>query len=262
MDLALGSIISDFWNDQLAEHGRHWLFLVLLGFVGSFAFIRMSTRLMRSPRVPWWPGSIDSGGVHVHHLVFGIVLMMAAGAISFAGFATDVIYGICAVAFGIGVGLTIDEFALWVHLDDVYWAEEGRRSIDATLIAVAALALILLGVRPFEIDSGSAAQVAVSLAGLTLHFACVAICFLKHRMVHGLVGLFVPPLDVYGAVRLGKPDSPWARRFYGERNPRKQAEAEQRFRAGRRTDRFKEAVRTAIGGSTETEYLAKIGRDK
>ena len=262
MGSVLASFISDFWNDQLVEHGRQWLFLVLLGFVGSFAFIRMSTRLMRSPRVPWWPGSIESSGVHLHHLVFGIVLMMAAGTISFAGFATDPIYGVCAVAFGIGVGLTIDEFALWVHLDDVYWAEEGRRSIDATVIAVAGLALILIGVRPFDVDTGSTARIAASLTGLMLHFVCVAICFLKSRMAHGLVGLFLPPLDLYGAVRLGKPTSPWARRFYGERNPKKQAKAEQRFHPGRRTDRFKEAVRTAIGGSTETDYLAKIGREE
>ena len=262
MGPALASLISDFWNDQLVEHGRQWVFLVLLGFVGSFAFIRMSTRLMRSPRVPWWPGSIESGGVHVHHLVFGIVLMMAAGTISFGGFATDVIYGICAVLFGIGMGLTIDEFALWVHLDDVYWAEEGRRSIDATVIAVAGLALILLGVRPFEFDTGSAGEIAASLALLLFHFTCVAICFLKHRMAHGFVGLLIPVFDVYGAVRLGKPGSPWARRFYGERNPRKQARAERRFRPDRRTERFKESVRTAIGGATETEYLAKIGRDE
>jgi hypothetical protein len=59
----------ELWNDQLVEHGRHWLFLVLLGFVVSFAFIRMSTRLMRSPRVPWWPGSVNTGGVHLHHPV-------------------------------------------------------------------------------------------------------------------------------------------------------------------------------------------------
>ena len=155
--MTLASFISDFWDDQLVAHDRQWLFLVLLGFVGSFAFIRMSTRLMRSPRVPWWPGSVVSeGGVHVHHLVFGIVAMMVAGTISFAGFAVSPIYEICAFVFGVGIGLTIDEFALWVHLDDVYWAEEGRRSIDATVIAASALFLILLGVRPFDFDDGSA----------------------------------------------------------------------------------------------------------
>ena len=71
--------------------------------------------------------------------------MMVAGTISFAGFATSPLYELCALFFGIGIGLTIDEFALWVHLDDVYWAEDGRRSIDATVIAASALGLVLLG---------------------------------------------------------------------------------------------------------------------
>jgi lysyl-tRNA synthetase class 2 len=256
--IPVANFISDFWNDQLVEHDRQWLFLVLLGFVGAFAFIRMSTRLMRSPRVPWWPGSVETGGVHVHHLVFGIVTMMVAGTISFAGFATSPLYEICAVFFGIGIGLTIDEFALWVHLDDVYWAEEGRRSIDATVIAALSLCLILLGVRPFEIDGGSLGAVLASAAILLFHFAMVAICFAKHRMFHGIVGFLIPPFAIYGACRLGKPGSPWARRFYGERNPRKQERAERRFRADRRSDRFKEGVRTAIGGSTEAVYEEKI----
>ena len=259
MSVPIASFISDFWNDQLVEHDRQWLFLVLVGFVGSFAFIRMSTRLMRSPRAPWWPGSIVSeGGVHVHHLVFGIVMMMVAGTISFAGFAVSPIYEICAVFFGIGIGLTIDEFALWVHLDDVYWAEDGRRSIDATMIAAAGLVLILLGVRPFEVDDGSAAAVLISVALLLFHFAMVAICFYKQRMLHGLIGFLLPPLALYGACRIGKPESPWARRFYGERAPYKQAKAERRFRAGRRTDRLKESARDAIGGSTTDVYEAKV----
>ncbi len=261
MTLGPATFISDFWNDQLVANDRQWLFLVLLGFVGSFAFIRMSTRLMRSPRVPWWPGSIESGGVHVHHLVFGIVLMMLAGAISFAGFAVSPIYEICALCFGIGIGLTIDEFALWVHLDDVYWADEGRQSIDATVIAASVLGLILIGVRPFDWDDTSAGALAASLALLLFHFAMVAICFAKHRMLHGLIGFLVPPLAIYGAWRIGKPDSAWARRFYGERHPKKQAKAERRFHPGRRTERFKDAVRTAIGGSTEDVYEAKIGRE-
>ena len=53
MDSVLASFISDFWNDQLVERGRQWLLLVLLGFVGSFAFIRMSTRVARSREAPW-----------------------------------------------------------------------------------------------------------------------------------------------------------------------------------------------------------------
>jgi hypothetical protein len=253
------SILSDFWNDELVAHDRQYVFLVLAGFLVSFGFIRLSTRLMRSPRVPWWPGSVVSeGGVHVHHLVFGITLMMLAGTVSFAGFATSPWYEICAALFGVGMGLTIDEFALWVYLDDVYWAKEGRSSIDATVIAAAFLGLILIGTSPFDVDTGSAADVLATVAGASLHLFFVATCFLKQRVLHGVVGFFIPPLAIYGACRIGKPTSPWARRFYGERNPDKQAKAERRFHPGRRTDRIKERFRDAIGGATSEEYEARM----
>jgi hypothetical protein len=256
------SFISDFWNDQLVASDRQYLFLVLVGFVGSFAFIRMSTRLMRSPRVPWWPGSVVSeSGVHVHHLVFGIVTMMVAGTISFAGFATSPYYEICAVLFGIGAGLTIDEFALWVHLEDVYWAKEGRSSVDATVIGVALIGLVLLGVQPFEVSTGSVGAVIGTAVGIALSVISVLVCFAKQRLMHGMFGVLVAPLAFYGALRIGKPNSPWARRFYGERNPAKQVKSERRFHPGRRTDRFKERLRDAIGGTTQAEYEAKQARE-
>ncbi len=132
---------------------------MFVGFILSFAFIRTSTRLMRSPKVPWWPGSVVSdSGVHLHHLVFGIVTMMVAGTLGFAALGHSPYAEICAFAFGVGAGLTIDEFALWVHLEDVYWAEEGRSSIDATVIAAAAMMLVLLGFSPFSFDTGSPAR--------------------------------------------------------------------------------------------------------
>jgi hypothetical protein len=253
-------MVTDFWNDQLVEHGRQYLFLVLLGFVGAFAFIRLSTRLMRSPRVPWWPGSVVSdSGVHVHHLVFGIVTMMAAGTISFAGFATSPWYEICAVFFGIGMGLTIDEFALWVYLEDVYWADEGRRSIDATVIATAFLGLIIIGTAPFDVETGSSIDVVATVIAAGAQLTIVGICFAKQRIAHGAIGFFIPPLAIYGACRIGKPTSPWARRFYGERRPEKQAKSAARFAPGRRTDRFKERVRDAIGGVTGEQYEARRG---
>jgi hypothetical protein len=255
------SFISDFWDDQLVAHDRQWLFLVLLGLLLSFGFIRLSTRLMRSPRVPWWPGSIVSdGGVHVHHLVFGIVLMILAGTISFAGFATSPIYEICAFAFGVGIGLTIDEFALWLYLDDVYWSERGRSSVDAAVLAASFLGLVLIGVRPFDVSGDDVGAVIGSVITVAITLGTVLICFAKERLWHGAFGFFIGPLAIYGACRLGKPDSPWAKRYYGERNPEKQAKAEERFRPGRRTERVKEWLRDAIGGSTETEYLEKIER--
>jgi len=246
--MSTASIFSEFWG-RLARHDEQGLFLVLAGFILSFAFIRMSTRLMRSPKVPWWPGSIVSdSGVHLHHLVFGIVTMMAAGALGFLAFGNSPWTEICAFVFGVGVGLTIDEFALWVYLDDVYWAEEGRSSIDATVIAAAGMGLILLGFTPFTIESGSFGAVAGSVLSAVVVFLLVAICFAKGRVMHGTVGFFVFPVAFYGASRLGKPGSAWARRRYAGRRPAKQLRAEARFPPDRRTERFKEAFRDLVGG--------------
>lgn len=242
------SIFTEFW-DRISEHELQGLYLVLMGFLLSFAFIRMSTRLMRSPKVPWWPGSIVSdGGVHVHHLVFGIVTMMIAGAGGFACFGDSPWMEIFAFAFGVGAGLTIDEFALWVYLEDVYWAEEGRSSIDATVIAAAAMMLALLGFTPFTIEDGSIGAILGTVLSALIVFLLVAICFAKKRVMHGAIGFFVFPIALYGACRLGKPDSAWARRRYGERRPKKQARAEARFPPDRRTDRFKNAFRDIVGG--------------
>jgi hypothetical protein len=253
------SIFTDAW-DKLAERDRQYLFLLLLGFLGAFGFIRLSTRLMRSPKVPWWPGSIKTGGgVHVHHLVFGIVAMMVAGALSFAiPEASQPWYSIYAVVFGIGMGLTIDEYALWLRLDDVYWAREGRSSIDAALIAVVFLALVLLAATPSEISTDTFDDFAATFGAALVHFGWVVICLVKQRFSNALIGTFIPFVAPYAALRLGKPDSPWAKRFYGARNPRKQARAERRFRPDRRTDVFKERLRDAIGGVTEEEYQARL----
>jgi hypothetical protein len=246
--VSTASILTNFW-DQLVEHEEQGLFLVFAGFILSFAFIRMSTRLMRSPKVPWWPGSVVSdSGVHLHHLVFGIVTMMAAGTLGFATLGHSPWLEIFAFAFGVGAGLTIDEFALWVYLDDVYWAEEGRSSIDATVIAAAGMVLLLLGFTPFNVDTSSPVEIIASVLTALLVFTMVAICFAKQRLLHGWVGFFFLPIAIYGAWRLGKPGSAWARKRYGERNPEKQKGAEARFPPDRRTDRFKNAFRDIVGG--------------
>jgi hypothetical protein len=251
------SIFSDLWDD-LVKHDRQALFVVLVAFLASFGFIRISARMIRSPRFSWWPGSVVSdSGVHLHHLVWGICLMMAGGALGFAFFDASPGREVCAGIFGVGAGLTIDEFALWVYLDDVYWAKEGRSSIDAAVIAAVAMLLILFGARPFEIGGSNAGKVITTVGVAAIVIVVSAISFGKYRLLHGAIGLFILPVAIYGAVRLGKPNSTWAKRFYGERNPRKQAKAERRFRPDRWTSELKERFRDAIGGATEEEYLAK-----
>jgi hypothetical protein len=242
------SIVSEFWNEHILANNRQGVFLVLVGFILSFAFIRMSTRLMRSPKVPWWPGSVVSeSGVHLHHLVFGIVTMMIAGTLGFAAHGESPWAEICGFLFGVGAGLTIDEFALWVYLDDVYWAEEGRSSIDATVIAAAAMGLVVMGVNPLDTGTDSEGWAALIVSGLLLVLV-VSICFFKARKLHGIIGFFVFPIALYGACRIGKPDSAWGRRRYGTRKPKKQLKAEKRFPPDRRTDRVKDAFRDIVGG--------------
>jgi hypothetical protein len=259
---ATASILSDFWNDQLVAHDRQALFLVLVSFLGSFAFIRLSARLGRSPRAPWWPGSVvTDGGVHLHHLVWGICLMLAGGALGFALYDSSPWLEVCACVFGIGAGLTIDEFALWVYLDDVYWAKEGRSSIDAAVVAAGGMLLVLFGARPFEVASGSVAEVIAGLIGVAILLGLSAVCFVKQRVLHGAVGVFFFPIAAYGAARIAKPGSPWASHFYDERNPGKQAKAEKRFRPERRTERLKERFRDAVGGETTDVYEAKLAEE-
>ncbi len=260
--LPVATLYKDLWLDQVVNEHREGVFLVLVGFILSFAFIRMSTRIMRSPRFAWWPGSVVSdSGVHIHHLVFGICLMMLAGTIGFASYGYSPWFEISAALFGIGAGLTIDEFALWVYLEDVYWSEEGRKSVDATVIAAAGMLLLLFGFEPFDFTTSSAGEVISSFAGAALVFAMVAICFAKGRIMHGWIGFFALPVAIYGAARIGKPDSPWGRRFYEERRPEKQAKALARFRLDRRTERFKQRFRDIVGGATEAEYEANLVGD-
>jgi hypothetical protein len=250
------SIFSNFWN-QLVKNDEQGLFLVLAGFLLSFGFIRMSTRLMRSDRVSWWPGSVVSdSGVHLHHLVFGIVTMLVAGTLGFVALGKSPYAEICAFLFGVGGGLTVDEFALWVYLDDVYWAEQGRSSIDATVIAAAGMLLLLLGFSPLSFNTGSVSGAIGSITAAAVLFGLVAICFAKQRILHGTIGFFVFPIAIYGAARIGKPNSPWARRWYGKRRPEKRLKAERRFPPDRRTERFKNAFRDIVGGKPSAGVAA------
>jgi len=196
-----------------AAPGTGTAFLVLAAFVLSFLLIRTSARLTRS--VSWWPGGVQTGGVHVHHLVWGICLMMLAGFLGFAVPLDPPWWHLVAATFGVGAGFTMDEFALWVHLDDVYWSQEGRTSFDAVVIAVAFAGLIVVGTTPFGLDDP--ASVAGTAGAVVVVLVLSVMCILKGRILLGVVGLFIPLAGLVGAVRLGHPTSPWGRRRYAGR---------------------------------------------
>ena len=211
-------------------------FILLGAFLLSFVLIRISTRLMRSPKVPWWPGSIKTGGgLHLHHLVFGIVLMLLFGFLAIAVYLPNPWWDLVAAGFGVGAGLTLDEYALWLHLDDVYWAEEGRRSVDAVIIAAVLGGLILLGARPLT-SSDTSSTIGIVFAVIVVLVFCAA-ALLKGRTMLGIIGLVFPPAAVWGLMRLARPDSPWARWRYpadGRRMRRAIVRAERQQRRYRR----------------------------
>jgi hypothetical protein len=220
----------------LDEPGQRAGFVVLGAFLASFLFIRTSARLIRSPRVTWWPGSVKTkGGLHIHHLVWGIVLILSAGFLSFALEPGSPWNEIFAALFGVGAGLTLDEFALWVHLEDVYWTQEGRASLDAVVIATLLGGLIVLGLAPFDLANQSSAVSSLALVVAVDVLLC-ALAILKGKPILGLLGVFIPFASLAGAIRLASPTSPWARRFYpadGHKQARSQARFE-RIRARRR----------------------------
>jgi hypothetical protein len=247
--MVLATFPADQWQEYVQEPGREGIFLVLAAFLGSFVFIRTSARLSRSERFPWWPGSVVTGGVHLHHLVWGICLMMAGGTLGFALGGQAPWFQVAAVVFGIGVGLTFDEFALWVYLRDVYWAREGRQSIDAVAITAAFMGLIFLGINPLQIATGDDVLATLVSLGYTLGALVVTgVCFAKGRFFHGFGTLVFPPVGLWALVRLGKPGSPWARWRYVDRDPERLRKAEARFGAHRRSAMIVERLRAAIGG--------------
>ncbi len=235
----LAEIILEFEGESFLGEEATRSGLILLGsFLVSFLFIRTSARLMRSPKVSWWPGSVKTeGGLHVHHLVFGIVLILIMG-FALALRPDSPWAEIAAAGFGIGAGLTLDEYALWLHLEDVYWAEEGRRSVDAVVIATLVGGLLLIGFIPFGTEDGVVPIVLSVLAAL----AVSAVAVFKGKVVCGVGGMLLPLVSLVAAIRLAEPDSPWARRRYAP-GSRKLARATARYaRHTRRYQRFQDRV--------------------
>jgi hypothetical protein len=237
--------IGHIYDEVVADHGRQRAFICLAAFLISFLLIRTSARMTR--RFTWWPGGVKTeSGVHLHHLVWGICLMLAAG---FLGVSIHFDYpwgGILAGVFGVGAGLTMDEFALWTRLEDVYWSEAGRSSLEAIGFVTVLGALVVIGVQPFKLeDPGSAIAVSAAIA-VPLFVSFLA--FLKRRILLGAVGLFVFPVGLYGAVRLAHPESPWARWFY-KPGSRRLARARERYDdPARWSARARRRLEDAVGG--------------
>jgi len=203
------------------------LFVCFAAFLVTFVVTRVITRMIRAGKGPFRDNVSDSG-LHVHHAVPGIILLVV-GAFIAVGTESDAWTIVAAVLVGMGTSLVLDEFALILHLEDVYWSDEGRISVEMVSLAIACLGLALIGIRPFDLGkSGVGAAGVVILVAATL--ASILGCVTKGKYKLALFGCFVPLAAVVGTFRLARPGSRWARRRYA---PEKLARAAER---ARRTD--------------------------
>jgi hypothetical protein len=223
---ALWHDIQRAYETHIEAAGKELHFLLLLSFLCSFGFIRTSAHMIRA-QVSWWPGNVQTkGGTHIHHLVWGILLIMTMGYVGLSFDLGTPWIELVVIVFGIGMGLTLDEFALWLNLKDVYWQQQGRQSIDAVVVTATLLVISLLGLQ-FWIDVREAILLALGIGGESfvgdesalflvafqlLGAGLAVVCFLKGKPMIGIVGVFIPIVALYGAVTKAKPDSRWERR--------------------------------------------------
>jgi hypothetical protein len=176
----------------------------------TFALTRLYTRLARRHR---WGGS-RIGDVHVHHMVLGLVLVLASGMVDISLALDGPSRDFVAVVFGVGSAFILDEFALTFHLRDVYWSEEGRRSIDACIMWLLLGLMLLVGVSPFGIHDQTVVPRTIGVVVVVISIVLSLITCLKGKLTLGLISVFVPPVGIITASRLARPGSIWAQRMY------------------------------------------------
>jgi hypothetical protein len=138
-------VLGRIYRFHFQSERRERLFLASLGFLVTFAVVRGITAMIRAGVGPLH--NVSAGGLHIHHLVWGILLLLVVGYVwlSEIGVGSSWVASLTAIAFGVGAALTLDEFALWLNLQDVYWERQGRESVDAVVLFAALLSVGIWG---------------------------------------------------------------------------------------------------------------------
>ncbi|HEV8104308.1 MAG TPA: hypothetical protein VGP69_11300 [Gaiellaceae bacterium] len=202
--------------------GREPLLLMLSASLLTLAATRLYTRLARVRQ--WRSGHL--GDVHVHHMVLGSVLTLICGMLEIAFQPRDIGVDVLAIGFGVGAAFVLDEFALSVHLRDVYWTPEGRHSIEVSLVWTLLGLLLLTGLAPFGLHDQTEVPRIVGFAVVIVAIGLSIVTCLKGKLTLGLLSIFIPPVGLFSAWRLARPGSIWAQLFY---SPEQLARAGERF---------------------------------
>lgn len=269
----------EWFRDDIIGRGRLPLLCCLLAFLVTFLVTRAVVRYIRSQAdnvgaSRWWqPRNLRIGSKHIHHVVFGVVLVLVSGVTLVAAgpHGHEPQFSVSAIAFGIGAALVLDEYALILHLSDVYWEEDGRASVDAVFAAAAVTGLLVLGFHPLTFllstwhDTSSQVIHAGLIAGLVMSLPLGVMVLLKGKVWTGLIGMFFFPLLVVGAVRLSRPHAPWARWRYLPDRERMHRALERERRLRRPVIAAKLWLQDAIAGRpqlpTERAVDAELDRD-
>jgi len=132
-------------HEHIADRPRRRLFLASVSFFLTFAIVRGMVFCIRHQIPPFH--YIIMNGRHIHHLVPGILILLAVGYGWLCEFGTGsdassiFASGLMSLLYGVGAALTLDEFALWLNLEDVYFVRAGRSSIDAVVLFGSLLAI-------------------------------------------------------------------------------------------------------------------------
>jgi len=181
-----------------------WMFIAILA---TFLITRTVTRLIRSGSGGGAGlGNVRLAGVHVHHQVFGTLIIIGTGIVLVSAAPHGAALDVAAALFGVGVSLTLDEFALWLHLQDVYWTTEGRKSVDAIFCVLAVTGALVGGTTFLSGHVGTAAWWS-SVFVLSVDLMLSVICLLKGKVTTGVIGTIISGVAFVGAVRLAKPGS-------------------------------------------------------
>ena len=207
------------FTDEIVDKGKLPLVLGFTAFIVTFLVTRTIVRMIRAGKGPF-KDNVSEGGLHIHHVVPGVLILIIGGFVAAGAHGSEPWASIGGVLVGVGAGLVLDEFALILTLDDVYWAKEGRVSVEMVGLAAASLGIFLVFGSPFAPDDGG--DVVSLIVGILLHLLFVFITFRKGKIRTTVVGFFLPVVAITGAIRLARPGSRWAKRFY---KPKKLAKA-------------------------------------
>jgi hypothetical protein len=139
-----GTSLGHVLHERIPDRPRRRLFVASMSFFLTFAGVRGVVYAIQHQIPPFH--FIELSGRHIHHLVFGIIILLVVGYgwLSEIGTGADdssiLLSRLMSILYGVGAALTLDEFALWLNLKDVYWSREGRASIDAIILFGALLA--------------------------------------------------------------------------------------------------------------------------